>query len=102
MRAGFEMSKEPKSFADTLPVYFRRSCSAISGDGGFRPWLDAKFGAGKWMLCDYPRGDIEVALSHHHLADLAVEYGYQRLAGIFASLDPVTAALSSQTRGPEA
>lgn len=86
------MSKEPKPFADTLPVYFRRACSAASGDGGFGPWLDAKFGEGKWMLCDYPRGNVEVALSNQSMAELAVEYGYQRLSGIFASLDPVTAA----------
>lgn len=87
------MSQKPiKTFADTLPVYFRRSCSAISGDGGFRPWLDAKFGAGKWILGEYPRGDAEIALTDHVYADLAVEYGYQRLSGIFASLDPIGAA----------
>jgi hypothetical protein len=86
------MSKEPKSFADTLPPFLRRSCSAVSGDGGFRFWLDAKFGAGKWALCEYPRGDIERAISNHELGDLAVEYGYQRLSAIFASLDPVATA----------
>lgn len=85
-------SKQPQYFADTLPVHFRRACSAISADGGLKEWLDAKFGAGRWMLGDYPRGDAEFALSNHTYADLAVEYGYQRLSQIFASLDPVTAA----------
>jgi hypothetical protein len=90
------MSKVPASFADTLPVHFRRACSAASGDGGLRAWLDARFGAGKWILGDYPRGDAEVALNNHVYAELAIEYGYQRLSAIFASLDPVTTAHSLQ------
>ena len=94
-------SNTPKYFADTLPVHFRRACSAVSADGGFGPWLDAKFGAGKWMLGEYPRGDAEFALTNHTYADLAVEYGYQRLSAIFASPNPVATAstVSRQDRG---
>lgn len=70
----------------------------MSGDGGLRAWLDAKYGAGKWILGEYPRGDAEIALPNHLYADLCVEYGYQRLAGVFASLDPVTAAMAPAYR----
>lgn len=91
--------QKSKSFTDSLPVHFRRACSAVSGDGGFGPWLDVKFGAGKWILGEYPRGDAEITLSSRSYADLAVEYGYQRLSAIFASLDPVaTSQHPSQAR----
>ncbi len=73
------MTKTPQSFADTLPIHLRRACSCMSGDGGFRAWLDEKFGTGKWALCAYPRGDVERAISNHEMAELAVEYGYARL-----------------------
>jgi len=79
-------------FADTLPRTFKRACGVMSGDGGFKEWLDARFGDGKWAICAFPRGDVEIALSHDGYYDLAVEYGYQRLSAIFASLDPVSAA----------
>jgi hypothetical protein len=81
-----------KTFTDGFPVYLWRACSAASGDGGLRAWLDEKFGPGKWALCEYPRNDIEVALSSRRYADLCVEYGFQRLVAIFASADPVAAA----------
>jgi hypothetical protein len=92
------MTKQPLVFADTLPVHFRRACSAASGDGGLRSWLDTRFGAGKWILGEYPRDGAEIALNNHAYADLAIEYGYQRLSAIFSSLDPVAAAapVSSQ------
>lgn len=85
-------------FADTLPPHFRRACSAMSGDGGLKAYLDAKHGAGKWIVSPTPptthqRDEgIEIAIDNHDFADLAVEYGYQRLAAVFATLDPVAAS----------
>lgn len=90
-----------KPFADTLPPHLRRSCSCMSGDGGFKDWLDAKFGAGKWVHAEYLPEGFETAISNRDLGDLAVEYGYQRLAAIFTSLDPIGAAIPSPQRQQE-
>jgi len=97
------MKNSSKTFADTLPGFFRRSCSVMSGDGGFKEWLDLRFGVGKWMHGDVPRGDFEIAITGRELSDLAVEYGYQRLSKVFASLDPIqeASAYSSAYGGDE-
>ena len=85
-------------FADTLPPHFRRACSAMSGDGGLRAFLDERYGAGKWIVSVTPPttyqrdAGVEIAIDNHDFAAIAVEYGYQRLAAVFASLDPVAAA----------
>ena len=65
-------------------IALRRACSAMSADGGFRQWLDGRFGAGRWVHSEYPRDGFDTAISNHDLADLAVEYGRQRLTQIFA------------------
>ena len=80
------------AFPDTLPNFFRRACSVMSGDGGFKHWLDSRYGAGKWMHGDYPRDGFEKAITGRELSDLAVEYGYQRLSKVFNSPDPVREA----------
>lgn len=79
-------------FADTLPSFLRRACSTMSGDGGFKGWLDDRFGVGKWMHGDYPRDGFEVAIPGREISDLAVEYGYQRLSKVFTSVDPIQEA----------
>lgn len=89
------MGKAPQVFADTLDPVFRRACSAMSGDGGFRCWLDGRFGAGKWVHAEYLPQGFDRNISNRELGDLAVEYGYQRLTQIFASLDPVSAPIAS-------
>lgn len=82
------MSKAHKPLVDTLPVYLRRACSCMSADGGFRDWLDARYGAGKWVQGEYGRGDFEVLITGRDLADLAVEYGHTRLAEHFGQKNP--------------
>lgn len=72
------MSKSPQ-----MPVYLRRACSCMSADGGFSAWLDAKYGAGRWIHGDYPREGFDVAIPNRELSDLAVEYGHSRLVELF-------------------
>lgn len=81
----------PKELA-AFPVHLRRACSCMSGDGGFRAWLDARFGEGKWMLGEYARGEIETAIGAHDHADLAIEYGHERLRDLFSSPSAKTGA----------
>jgi hypothetical protein len=78
------MSK-PQIFADTLPPILRRACGCMSGDGGFRAWLDAKFGAGKWVHGEYLPEGFERNITNRELGDLAVEYGYGRLQAVFSN-----------------
>ena len=80
-----KVAKPQPTFYETLPSHLRRASSCMSGDGGFKDWLDARFGAGKWALCEYPRGEIETAITHHEFHELAVEYGYGRLQAMFSN-----------------
>jgi hypothetical protein len=76
---------------NAMPDYLRRACGCMSGDGGFKAWLDARFGAGKWMVSATPptvqqrEAGIEIAIDNHDFADLAVEYGHERLVAMFGS-----------------
>lgn len=84
------MSKAPQPFADTLPLHLRRACSCMSGDGGFRAWLDARFGAGKWVHGEYLPQGFERNITNRELGDLAVEYGHERLQAAFVGSPELT------------
>lgn len=72
-----------KPFADTLDPVLRRACSCMSGDGGFKAWLDDKFGAGRWTHSEYLPEGFDKAISNRELGDLAVEYGHGQLVAHF-------------------
>lgn len=63
-----------------------RACAVMSSDGGFKDWLDAKFGVGKWTHADYLPAGFEKNITNHELGDLAVEYGRGRLQSLFGQV----------------
>lgn len=77
--------KHEKTPAEIAAIAVRRACSAMSADGGFRSWLDAKFGSGKWTHADYLPAGFEKNITNHELSDLAVEYGRGRLQSVFGN-----------------